>query len=129
MDVPPGALSIPFLSQVSKLTWGLLVLRVSTCGSPRPKQACGSLQAQARNITANWFQEAGGLQARVEDIVIAQAKGIDCFDWDFYKSKNPDVAKLPRAAQWDHFLRRGAVEFREHRWLCGLNADSVMGKD
>ena len=77
-------------------------------------------------MTANWFQEEGGLQARLEDIVVAQAKGIDCFDWVFYKSKNPDVAHLPRAAQWAHFLKRGAVEFREHRWLCGLSTETVM---
>jgi hypothetical protein len=63
---------------------------------------------------------------RLEEIVISRAKGMQCFDWDFYESKNPDVAQLSRQMQWSHFLKRGMVEFREYRWKCGLDRNIVL---
>ena len=84
------------------------------------------MQAAERNITANWFNGEGGMLSRSEDVLINQRKGIDCFDWDYYATKNPDVKHLPRQAQWAHFLNRGALEFREHRWKCGLDAQAIF---
>ena len=90
-------------------------------------QQCCFVQAEQRNITHNWFNGPDGMRSRAEDILISQAKGIDCFDWEYYDSKNKDVARMPRSAQWNHFLNRGSVEFREHRWKCGLDAVAVFG--
>jgi hypothetical protein len=84
------------------------------------------VQAEQRNITTNWYEGPNGMRLRAEEVLIAQAKGIDCFDWEYYKTKNQDVQHLPREAQWAHFLNRGAIEFREHRWKCGLNAQAIF---
>lgn len=84
------------------------------------------MQAEQRNITGNWYLGPEGLTIRAEDVIISQRRGIDCFDWDYYATKNRDVAHLPRAAQWRHFLARGALEFREHRWKCGLDGQAVF---
>jgi hypothetical protein len=91
---------------------------------PRP-MSC-RLQVTERNITANWFQGEDGYLARSEEVLIALKKGIDCFDWEYYDKKNEDMAHLPRTAQWAHFLNRGSIEFREHRWKCGLDAGAIF---
>ena len=83
------------------------------------------VQVAMRNITGNWFATDGD-QALAEDIIIAQHKGPECFDWPYYKKKNPDVANLPQHSMWRHFLTRGAVEFREHRWKCFLKSDDIL---
>lgn len=83
------------------------------------------LQATDRNITTNWFVNDGD-QVLAEDMVIAEHKGQKCFDWLYYKKKNPDVANLPQNRMWRHFLTRGAVEFREHRWKCSLKSEDIL---
>jgi hypothetical protein len=83
------------------------------------------VQAEHRNITDNWYADDGG-QMKAEEILLATHKGINCFDWQYYKMKNPDVASLPQKDMWNHFLKRGAVEFREHRWKCKLDAEQVL---
>ena len=77
-------------------------------------------------MTGNWFTGREGLNARAEDVLVAQKRGIACFDWDYYNAKNRDVAHLPRLAQWQHFLTHGAIEFREHRWKCGIDGQAVF---
>lgn len=85
------------------------------------------MQAKERNITVNSF--VGGDPMKAEDILVAMHKGKDCFDWEYYEHKNPDVAALPRERMWRHFVDRGSIEFREHRWLCTLNeAELLDGK-
>lgn len=80
-----------------------------------------------RNITGNWYATDGD-QIKAEDMVVAEYKGQRCFDWEYYKKKNPDIASLPQNRIWKHFLTRGAVEFREHRWKCTINSDDVLTK-
>jgi hypothetical protein len=88
---------------------------------------CLWLQPQDRNVTSNWYATDGN-QVRAEDIIVAQHKGQECFDWEYYKLKNPDVAMLPQTTMWRHFLTRGAVEFREHRWKCALDLEKIMNE-
>lgn len=84
-----------------------------------------ALPVDERNITSNWLM-VQGKQLHAADVLVQQAKGIDCFDWPFYRQKNPDMAKFPREVMWQHFLARGALEFREHRWTCELDADAIV---
>ena len=85
-----------------------------------------AVQASDRNITGNWYTTTDGFQVRAEEVLVALKKGIDCFDWPFYESKNPDMAGKAQLQQWIHFLNRGAVEFREHRWKCRLDVHEIF---
>lgn len=99
----------------------------------RSNRLCATLaQADHRNITDNWFAGDAGKLVHAEEVVVAEAKGQRCFDWDFYKLKNHDVAAFPQEHMWRHFLSVGATQFREHRWLtsdgCPLDVDKVIPK-
>ncbi len=50
-------------------------------------------------------------------ILVAKARGVQCFDTDHYRAANPDVATLSTtAAAWTHFTFYGQFERRPHRY-------------
>lgn len=85
------------------------------------------MQPADRNLADNWVLTEGRAVLAAE-VLIAKTKGIDCFDWDYYIEKNGDLKAtgLPREKLWDHFLSKGMLEYREHKWKCGLDPDSII---
>lgn len=50
-------------------------------------------------------------------ILVAKARGVQCFDTDHYRAANPDLAALSTtAAAWTHFTFYGQFERRPHRY-------------
>ena len=40
--------------------------------------------------------------------------GPECFDFKFYKDKNPDLPPFPAPALWEHFVVNGQFEVCTH---------------
>ena len=77
-----------------------------------------------------WRNEGvhGQQQQRAADVVVAKARGINCFDVPYYLSMNPNVFEpMVNASEvFRHFLAKGMMDYREHKWTCGFNASEII---
>lgn len=51
-------------------------------------------------------------------ILNMRARGSACFDFDFYRSKNPDLPVWGHETMWEHFVTSGQHEGRVFRFRC-----------
>jgi len=51
-----------------------------------------------------------------------RAKGDGCFDYDFYRERNPDLPAWGMKQLWEHFVKNGQHEGRQFRFDCVMTA-------
>ena len=93
--------------------------------SPDPN--CNSSKAYKRHIGTNGAEEHAR-QQRAADVLVASTKGVRCFDVAWYRAKNPDLnTRYPDdATLFRHFLAKGILDYREHKWKCGLDVAAIV---
>ena len=51
-----------------------------------------------------------------------RARGDTCFDYDFYRERNPDLPAWGMKQLWEHFVKNGQHEGRQFRFDCVMTA-------
>eukprot|EP00892_Ulva_mutabilis_P000760 jgi/Ulvmu1/10685/UM067_0010.1 len=63
---------------------------------------------------------------RAPEIIHKAAFGLNCFDCEFYKEHNDDLAGLSCWNAFLHFVNNGQFELRKHRFTCGTQLKDVV---
>ncbi|KAI7836092.1 hypothetical protein COHA_010020 [Chlorella ohadii] len=79
------------------------------------------MEAQAAgkpDVASNAYRD-NNKPLRAPRLAYLQARGPECFDWQYYLQQNQDLKHYTTKAElWSHFLRGGAYEGRAFRFTC-----------
>lgn len=75
------------------------------------------IMEEEEDITTNEYVKNKAYLREVK-IIGMRAKGDACFDYEFYKVRNPDLPKWAHSQIWEHFVKNGQHEGRQFRFDC-----------
>ncbi len=78
-------------------------------------------------ITSNDYL-ANPAKYKAARIMLAQARGSQCFDYAYYVVKNPDLklSRVDNTRIWQQFVYSGQFEQRKARFSCDADYSAVM---